>query len=243
MLHGPQRGLFDLTFATPAACAGDVETGAADIGIVPVVEARRLELIVIPGTGIACRGAVRSILLITKVPPDRIRTLAADTSSRTSVQLALVILHRRYGVVPALDARPPQLERMLAGADAALIIGDPALHLDPASLPYQVLDLGKEWWDLSGLPMVFAMWAGRFGAIQPWMADAFSGSMRHGQDEIETIIAVESGRRSLPEALVRAYLTEHIRFEIGPEEEAGMRKFFEWQAALPAPASWETVTL
>lgn len=243
MLHGPQRGLFDLTFATPSACAGEVETGAADIGIVPVVEARRMKLATIPGVGIACRGPVRSILLIVKVPPDRIRTLAADTSSRTSVQLALVILQRRYGVTPALLPKPADLEPMLAEADAALIIGDPALHLDPESLPYQVLDLGQEWWDLSGLPMVFAKWAGPSGAIQPWMEDAFSGSMRFGLNNINRIVAVESQSRGLPEDLVRAYLTRHICFEIGPEEEAGMRKFFEWQAALPVPASWETVAL
>src|ERR1700729_3390583 len=127
MLHGAQRGLFDLEFRIPSDCADQLASGAADIGIVPSFELTRLKLEVIPGTGIACRGPVRSILMISSRPAAEIRTLAADSSSRTSVELARVILERKYGASPTLSRQPPDLDAMLQAADAALIIGDPAL--------------------------------------------------------------------------------------------------------------------
>ncbi len=164
MLHGPQRGLFDLDFRVPAGCADQLASGAADIGIVPSFELTRLNLETIPGTGIACHGPVRSILLISSRPAAEIRTLAADSSSRTSVELARVILERKYGATPTLIRQPPDLEAMLRSADAALIIGDPALRIDPARLPYHAYDLGAEWVDMTGLPMVFAVWAAHAGS-------------------------------------------------------------------------------
>src|SRR5262249_27764307 len=99
MLRGPQQGQFDLDFRVPAGCADQVASGAADIGIIPSFELVHQELKVVPGVGIACRGAVRSILLISSRPAADIRKLAADSSSRTSVQLARIILERRYGTV------------------------------------------------------------------------------------------------------------------------------------------------
>src|SRR5690242_2328960 len=145
MLHGPQRGLFDLDFRIPAECADRLASGAADIGIVPSFELTRQDLEIIPGAGIACHGPVRSILLISRCPAPRIASFAADTSSRTSVELARVILDRRYGAAAEAIPHPPDLNAMLRIADAALIIGDPALRIDPATLPFHVYDLGAEW--------------------------------------------------------------------------------------------------
>jgi len=144
MLHGDQRGAFDLTFRVPSECASAVASGEADIGIIPAIELNRHDYGRIRGLGIASRGPVRSILLVSSKPFGEIETLAGDTSSRTSVALARVILARRYGAQPRLIARPPDLVRMLEDADAGLIIGDPALHLDPAALGDYVLDLGAE---------------------------------------------------------------------------------------------------
>src|SRR5262245_1568783 len=120
MLHGPQRGAFQLDFHLPSTCADRLAGGEADIGIVPCFELTRQDLEVIPGTGIACHGAVRSILLISKCPAGEIRTLAADTSSRTSVQLARVILERRFGATPITTPHAPDVNAMLCTADAAL---------------------------------------------------------------------------------------------------------------------------
>src|SRR5580658_7860205 len=109
MLHSPDpedgRDVFDLRFALPSACADELASGEADIGIVPVIEMARQELDYFPGTGIACHGPVRSILLVSKVPFRDIRTLATDAGSRTSVQLARIILAEKFGVAPSLISR------------------------------------------------------------------------------------------------------------------------------------------
>jgi chorismate dehydratase len=133
--NGPQQELFDFRFDLPAICAAAVGSGDADIGLVPCAELDHLGVDFLPDLGIACDGPVRSILLISKVPFERIRTLSADSSSRTSVALTRIILAERYGCTPVITRHAPELGEMLAACDAALIIGDPALHLDPVALP------------------------------------------------------------------------------------------------------------
>jgi predicted solute-binding protein len=228
MLHGPQRGLFDLEFRLPSECADHLASGAADIGIVPAFELTRQDLEILPGAGIACRGPVRTILLISKCPAAEIRTLAVDSSSRTSVELVRVILERRYGARPRRISHAPDLDAMLAVADAALIIGDPALHIDPSGLPWHVYDLGAEWVEMTGLPMVFAVWAGRKSVVTPAVVDAFRESCRYGMAHTDEIVAAEAVRRGFPEALVREYLTRHIVHELGEREYRGMELFLEY---------------
>jgi chorismate dehydratase len=225
MLHGPQKGLFDLDFQIPAACADEVASGVADIGIIPSFELTRQNLQVIPGTGIACHGPVRSILLISARPPEEIRRLAVDSSSRTSVQLSRIILERRFGAAPELISHPPDLDAMLRIADAALIIGDPALRIEPSLLPYHVYDLGKEWVEMTGLPFVFAVWAGRQSVVTPDVVQAFQDSCAYGRARIEEIVAAESARREIPPGLVREYLTRHIVHELGVRDYEGMDLF------------------
>jgi predicted solute-binding protein len=236
MLHGPQRDLFDLDFQIPAACADQVASGTADIGIIPSFELTRQELEVIPGTGIACHGPVRSILLISARPPAEIRRLAVDSSSRTSVQLARIILEQRFGATPELIAHAPDLDAMLRIGDAALIIGDPALRIDPTRLPYHVLDLGKEWVEMTGLPFVFAVWAGRKSVITPEVVAAFQGSCQFGRERIEEIVTAESGRREIPPELVRQYLTLHIIHELGARDYEGMDLFLRHARRAAQPA-------
>jgi predicted solute-binding protein len=228
MLHGPGRDLFDLEFLTPAGCADQLASGAADIGIVPSFELTRQDLEIIPGAGIACHGAVRSILLISSRPAAEIRTLALDSSSRTSVELVRVILERRYGVTPRTVSHAPDLDAMLRVADAALIIGDPALRVDPDSLPFHIYDLGAEWVAMTGLPMVFAVWAGRRGAVTPELVAAFQESCRYGLARLEEIVAAESLARGFTPGVVREYLTRHIVHELGPRDYEGMELFLEY---------------
>lgn len=232
MLHGPQRDLFDLEFAIPAVCADRLASGVADIGIVPSFELTRQHLETIPGAGIACRGPVRSILLISSRPAAQIRTLAADSSSRTSVELARVILARKYGAQPELIRQAPNLDSMLQSADAALIIGDPALRIDPSRLPYHAYDLGAEWVEMTGLPMVFAVWAARPGVVTSDLADAFLQSCRYGRDRIDAIVAAESARREFAPELVREYLTRHIVHELAPRDYEGMELFLSYARKL-----------
>ncbi len=232
MLHGAQRDLFDLEFAIPAVCADHLASGAADIGIVPSFELTRQQLETIPGAGIACRGPVRSILLISSRPAGQIRTLAADSSSRTSVELARVILSRKYGVQPTFIRHAPNLDAMLQSADAALIIGDPALRIDPSRLPYHAYDLGAEWVEMTSLPMVFAVWAARPGVVTGALADAFLQSSRYGCGHIDAIVAAESARREFPPELVREYLTHHIVHELAPRDYEGMELFLSYARKL-----------
>ncbi len=241
MLHGPQRGLFDLDFRIPAECADRLAAGEADIGIVPSYELTRQDLEILPGAGIACHGPVRSILLVSTRPAAEIRTLAADSSSRTSTQLARIVLERRYGTRPAIGVQPPDLEAMLSRADAALIIGDPALRIDPARLPYRVYDLGAEWVEMTGLPMVFAVWAGRRDVVTPAVSEAFRESCRYGRTRLEEIVAAESQVRDLAPELARDYLTQHIVNSLGPRDYEGMRLFLDY-ARQGAPAAGRVET-
>lgn len=225
MLHGPQQGLFDLDFHVPAGCADQLASGAADIGIVPAFELTRQDLEVLPGTGIACHGPVRSILLISTRPAPEIRTLAVDASSRTSVELARVVLAQKYGAHPVLSSHAPDLDSMLSQGDAALIIGDPALRIDPTRLPYHVYDLGAEWVEMTGLPMVFAVWAARPGFGGSEVAEAFRASCRYGRERIDEIVRAESVSRHFPPDLVRAYLERHIVHELSARDYEGMSRF------------------
>lgn len=221
------RPTFDLRFALPSLCARQLAGGEADIGILPVIEMARQGLEYFPGTGIACHGPVRTILLISKVPYAQIRTLAVDAGSRTSVMLSRVILAERFGATPTTIEMPADMEVMLAQADAALIIGDPALHIDPAAIPYRCLDLGAEWVEMTGLPMVFAVWSARKEFITARNEQAFRDSLRYGLDHMDDIVREQSPVRSISEALTRAYLTRHIVFELGERDYEGMRRYLD----------------
>jgi predicted solute-binding protein len=211
--------------ASPADCADRLRRGEADLGLVPVAEIARQSLPVLPGTCIASDGPVRSILLVSRKPWEAVRTLSADRNSRTSVVLAQIILEERFGVRPVVSAHAPSLEAMLAEADAALLIGDAALQVDPASLPYAVLDLGEEWQRLTGLPMVFAAWAGPAAVQSPWLEGTLRESLADGIANLDVIVEQEAARHSVGGDLARSYLTENIRFLLGERELAGMREY------------------
>jgi len=228
MLHGKVeegRDLFDLEFALPSVCADHLASGEAAIGIVPVIEMARQKLEYFRGTGIACHGPVRSILLISKVPMREIRTLATDTGSRTSVMLSRVILAEKFGVEPRIVSMRADLAPMLGDADAALLIGDAALRVDPAALPFETLDLGHEWTSMTGLPMVFALWSGRKEVMDSRYGRAFLASCRFGLEHLDEIVRSESAARQFPEPMVRKYLTEHIVFELGERDYQGLELF------------------
>jgi chorismate dehydratase len=232
MLHGSQSAVFDLSFAVPSECADRVARGEADLGILPVAEIQRLDLPYLPDVGIACTGAVRSILLVTKVPPAEIRTLAGDSSSRTSVMLARVVLARRYGIYPGLRTIAPDLETMLADCDAALIIGDPALRTEPNLLPYEVLDLGSVWMEMTGLPFVFALWSGAGKFMGDGFRRAFADSCRFGLDRIDDIVRLEAPERGFSEDVVRTYLTKHVEFLLTPDHLRGLELFWRYTREL-----------
>ena len=198
-------------------CADELASGAADIGIVPVVEMARQKLEWFRDVGICALGPVRSILLISKLPFDQIRTLATDSGSRTSVMLARMILAEQFGVEPEVVSHPPVLEQMLQNADAALVIGDAALRIEPEQLPYATLDLGQAWTSLTNLPMVFAVWAGRKEIMIPEFAAALEASSKYGMAHMNDIVVHEAKARNFSEAVVRQYLTHYIKFDLNED--------------------------
>jgi predicted solute-binding protein len=230
-LHGKQRDVFDLRFTLPSECADAVRSSDADIGLVPIVAlARQHDLVVIPGHGIACRGPVRSILLISKKPMEEISSFAADEGSRTSTILAQILLARRFGLRPRVRPYPPKLDDMLDLADAALIIGDPALRIDPEGRewrgqPLHIYDLGAAWVEMTGLPMVYAVWAVKKLVADPGLTEVFAASAAYGRQHIDEIVEAESKTRDLPPELVRRYLTRHIHFDVGEQERRSMEVF------------------
>jgi len=233
MLHGPQRGAFDLRFSLPSECGDALRDGTADIGLAPVIElARQPDLVAAPGCAIACRGPVRSILLVSKKPMEAIESFAADEGSRSSVAMTQVLLERKHGVFPRVLTRKPDLDRMLEEADAALVIGDPALRIDPEMTswrgrPVHVYDMGGEWVETTGLPMVFAVWAAKPDAADPEIDAALQASAAYGRERLDEIVAAESEARGLDPELVREYLTERIVYDLGERERRGRRAYME----------------
>jgi len=235
-LHGPQRGLFDFRFDLPVHCAEALRDRKADIGLLPCAELDRLGLDFLPELGIACEGPVRSILLISRRPFDVIRTLAVDSSSRTSTALARIMLAERYGCRPIVTPHAPSLREMLVENDAALIIGDPALHLHPETLPYRTLDLGAEWVAWSGLPMVFAVWAGRTEFLTADVAEAFRASYRWGREHVDEMVEHACAERGFGKKLARDYFTRHIVYPLSSRHLEGLALFRKLVLALePAP--------
>jgi chorismate dehydratase len=158
--HGEAGSDFDISYTIPSACARAVADGAADIGIIPAAAYTTTpDLAIIPNVAIAARRAVRSILLVSKMPIEQARTVALDTSSMTSVALTKILFAKWLGGTRDYSAMTPNLDAMLATSDAALLIGDPALQVD--RMRYTTLDLAEEWIARTGKPFVFAFWAVR----------------------------------------------------------------------------------
>lgn len=232
--HGPQQGIFNLTFKVPSALADDLDANRTDIGLLPCAELDRLGVDHLDDLGISCHGAVRSILLVSRVEPSRIRSLAADANSRSSVMLTRILLNERYGAQPQVFVKPPNVEEMLREADAALLIGDPALHVDPAKLQYRVLDLGQEWCEMTGLPMVFAVWAGARRHLTAEVADIFMQSYRYGISKLDEISAEAPSHHGVSADMARTYLTHYIKFELNSEARRGLALYRSKVAELRA---------
>lgn len=234
-----ERGdLFSVRFDVPARCAALLHEGAVDLGLIPAIEYLAADYAVVPGVAIASNGPIDSVAVFSRVPIDRVRTLALDTSSRTSVALTRVLCARRWGIRPAFDAAEPDLPAMLDRADAALVIGDRAFAADAAALGVLKYDLGLEWQALTGLPFVYAMWVGRPGAATSEHGAALRAARDRGVAEVDRIARDEAGGDAAREARVRRYLRDTLRYGLGEAELEGLRRFFDLAAAMgAAPAA------
>ena len=241
--HGDTGSQFDISYTLPSACARALEAGTADIGIIPAAASSQIAgLQVLSGVAIASRRAVRSILLVSKMPVDKIRSIALDTSSLTSVALAKVLFEKWLGGGRTFQPMAPNLEQMLAVCDAGLLIGDPALQVDRTR--YHTLDLAEEWIRHTGKPFVFAFWAVRGQALAEAapsldLPAIFQESRDHGlePENLRAICKEWSPRLQLSEDEVRNYLTENIHYELDAGCLEGLQLFYRYAAeigALPA---------
>ena len=231
LTYGLERrsDLFSLRYDPPSRCAVLLHDGQIDVGMIPAIEyCRGPEYQIVPGMGIASKRTVASVALFTKVPVNQVRTIAADTSSRTSNALLRILCHERFGIAPVFTPMAPDADAMLAVADAALIIGDPALFLDPVAQGVEKIDLGEQWTDMTGLPFVWAFWAGRPGALTPAAVQALAAARDAGVANADAIAAGYAGPERA--ALGQAYLRENIQYQMDDREIAGLRKYYELAA-------------
>ena len=218
-----------LRFDVPARCADLVEAGEVDLGLVPIIEYARHadDYAVVPDVSIASLAAVDSVALFTRQPIERVQSIALDVSSRTSAGLVRLLCARHFRIRPAFVPAAPDIRAMLASADAALLIGDPALFLDPASVDAEKIDLGLAWRAMTGLPFVWAVWAGRTDAASPDVCRLLYDARLRGEAAIDTIARRERPDDPAAQALVARYLRETITYGLDGPLLAGAQAYFD----------------
>ncbi|HEX6899961.1 MAG TPA: menaquinone biosynthesis protein [Thermoanaerobaculia bacterium] len=225
-LKGHHADLFAPSFHPPALVARLLGQGNLDIGLIPSIEVQRIpNLRVLPDMCIAAKHEVRSVLLVSRVPIGEVRRVALDQNSRTSATLLRILMRERWGLDPEYLHERPDPERMLAEADAALIIGDPALRVDREK--YEIVDLAAEWNALTGLPFVFAVWAVRPEVEIPDLPFYFKSSLRYGLSSMDTLVRESAAEMGLDSSEVRSYLTENLSFFLRQDEIAALEEFYK----------------
>jgi chorismate dehydratase len=241
--HGEAGRRFEISYTLPSGCARALAEGSADIGIIPAAAYAEIpDLLVLPEIAIASRRAVRSILLVSKVAIEKVRSVALDTSSLTSAALTRILFEKWLGSGRRFFPVEPDVEKMLAEHDAGLVIGDPALSVDRSR--YHTLDLAEGWIRYTGKPFVFAFWAVRAAALGEAdpsldLAAIFGDSRDHGlqPSSLNQIAREWAPRVGLSEADVHAYLTENIYYHLDVGCLEGLQLFYRCAAeigALPA---------
>jgi chorismate dehydratase len=229
-LKGHHRERFEISFHPPAQVADRLRDGELDIGLVPSIELQRIpDLKVLPDLCIAATHEVRSVLVVSRVPVGDIRRVALDENSRTSAALVRLVLEDGHGLRPEYVEHRADLDSMLAAADAALLIGDPALRVERKR--YRVLDLAAEWRRLTGHPFVFAVWAARPSADVQQLPFYFKSSLRYGLSSLEALVRECAKEMELEVESVREYLTQNLTYLMRQEELAGLREFYDRAAA------------
>jgi len=227
MEHGFADPRVELSYAVPSVLAERMAAGALDLALIPIIALADMpELEIVPGLSIVTHGETRSVLLVSRKPPEQIETLALDRDSRTSNVLARVLLDDRWGRRPHCERGPTDLTEALSTSDAVVRIGDKALF-EPLPAELLVHDLGTLWTERTGLPFVFAAWCARPGVVDRTLYRSLHDSRRRGSNAIREISEEYSwnGRRD-PET-AQTYLTRHIRYRLGAAEVRAMKRFFE----------------
>lgn len=222
-----------LRFDVPSVCARLLNEGAIDLGMVPSITwLDRPGDRIVPGVCIGSEGPVASVALFTRRDMTDVRTVALDASSRTSAALVRILCRRYFSIDPVFLTQPPDVSAMLARADAALLIGDPALFLDHRGLGLQKFDLGALWTGMTGLPFVWAFWSGRETAASPATVKRLQAAAAEGTVDLDAIASAYCRDTPGREPIARQYLRENMRYQFGPREVEGVRTYYREVAAL-----------
>jgi len=232
--HTASGSDFDISYTLPSSCAAALKNGSADIGIIPAAAYATIsDLLILPGVAIASKQAVRSILVVSKVPVEQIQSVAVDSSSLTSVALLQILFTKWWGGRRPFATMAPDIGRMLEHHDAGLVIGDPALKVDRSR--YFTYDLAEEWIRLTGHPFVFAFWAVRQAALKDLspavdLASIFQESRDRGlqAEYLERIAREWAQRMDLSESDIKSYLSQNIHYYLDSPCLDGMQLFFRY---------------
>ncbi len=222
---------FEWIFDLPSRLADRLAEGELTAALIPIVEAGSPDYTIVSNACIACRGPVLSVKLIGRVPPKQIKTLALDEGSRTSSVLAQVLLAREFSVFPQTVPLKMDDDWRTVDADAVLVIGDRAMAIDGTQAEF-CWDLGEEWFQMTGLPFVFAVWAARPSDQLGHLDWVLSTSRDSGLEQLEMIAARYAGQYQMPTEDCLRYLGEHLHFEMGNEERLGAELFFKYASEL-----------
>jgi chorismate dehydratase len=225
-----RQDLFSLRYDVPSVCAQLLATGDIDLGMIPSIEVQRgpEPYRIVPDLGIVSDGAVASVALFSRVPLPEIRRIGLDTSSRTSAGLVRILCREAWCIEPSFEAVAPDIATRVLGCDAALVIGDPALFLDHTAAGLMKVDLGEEWTRMTGLPFVWAVWAGRPDALSRDHVAALQQARDQGIAHAEAIADAYCGPARA--AVCRAYLRDNMKYRLSGRESAGLRMYHELAA-------------
>lgn len=240
-LYGTERGKYELILDNaPSRSAELLAKKRVDAALVPVIEYQRIEdVLLVPGICVGAREKVRSVCLVTGGRDLReVKTVALDVSSKTSVALTKIIFREFLNFEPVYKNAEPDLSKMLAGADCALLIGDPALAVpdagpETAAVPrsnaveVRKFDLVEIWRRFTGFGFVFAMWMANAETAETARQIDFAGARNEGLSHLDEIIANYAGEITLDRADFKNYLAENIAYAIDDNMSAGLRLFFE----------------
>jgi chorismate dehydratase len=232
LVYGLERHTdrFDLRFDVPSRCASLLHDGGIDLGMIPSIEYLRgsTPYRIVPDLGIISDGEVASVALFSRVPLTQVRRVGLDTSSRTSAVLTRVLCREAWQIDPAFETVPPEVATKVEHLDAALVIGDPALFLDEQSAGLTKIDLGSEWTRMTGLPFVWAFWAGREGSVDAAGVAALQAARDAGIAATDEIAVTYCGVEHA--AVCRRYLSDNIKYRLGERETEGLRRYYELAA-------------
>jgi chorismate dehydratase len=222
-----------LRFDLPSVCADLLARGEIDLGMVPsITYADRPGDRIVPAVCIGSEGPVASVAVYSRRPLGAVRSIALDASSRTSAALTRILCARLWHISPTFTARAPDGESMLAAADAALLIGDPALFLDHRALGADKTDLGEAWTALTGLPFVWAFWSGPAAGADGEVVGRLHEARDAGVAFVEAIADAYCVGDPPRQAVARRYLRDHMRYDMDAPSLAGLRAYYQEAHAL-----------